>query len=53
MRMDIKLGVVVHTFNPSIQEAEAGGSQVQGQPGLHSGPSVKKTFKKLRRGKMR
>jgi hypothetical protein len=29
-------GVVVHAFNPSTQEAEAGGLQVQGQPGLHS-----------------
>jgi hypothetical protein len=25
----------VHACNNSIQEAEAGGSQVQGQPGLH------------------
>ena len=31
----IMLGMVAHTFNPSIQEAEAGGSLlVQGQPGL-------------------
>jgi hypothetical protein len=29
--------VVVHTFNPSTQEAETGGSLwVQGQPGLQS-----------------
>jgi hypothetical protein len=26
---------VVHICNPSIQEAEARRSQVQGQPGLH------------------
>jgi hypothetical protein len=31
-----KLGVVVHTYNPSNQEAEAGGSRVLGQPELHS-----------------
>ena len=32
-----KPGGVVHTFNPSTQEAEAGGSLwVQDQPGLHS-----------------
>jgi hypothetical protein len=29
-----KTGVVVHTSNPSMREAEAGGSQ--GQPGLQS-----------------
>jgi hypothetical protein len=29
----IKLGIVVHAFNPSPWEAEA---QVQGKPGLHS-----------------
>jgi hypothetical protein len=29
-----RLGVVVHAFNPSTQEAEAGG--VWGQPGLQS-----------------
>jgi hypothetical protein len=28
--------VVVHTYNPSTQEVEAGGSQVQSQPGLYS-----------------
>jgi hypothetical protein len=27
--------MVMHTCNPSIWEAEAGGSWVQGQPGLH------------------
>ena len=30
---DVKLGTVVHAFNPSIWEAEAGRSP--GQPGLH------------------
>jgi hypothetical protein len=29
-----KLGVVVHTCNPSTQDAEAGGSQVPGQATL-------------------
>lgn len=30
-------GGVVHVYNPSIQEIEAGGMlQAQGQPGLHS-----------------
>jgi hypothetical protein len=28
--------VVVHTFSPSALEAKAGGSIVQGQPGLQS-----------------
>jgi hypothetical protein len=27
--------IVVHAYNPSTQEVEAGGSQVQGQLGLH------------------
>jgi hypothetical protein len=27
---------LVHTFNPSTQEAEVGGLQVQGEPGLYS-----------------
>jgi hypothetical protein len=31
-----KLGVVVHSCNPSTWEAEAGGWGIQGQPGLHS-----------------
>lgn len=31
-----KPDVVTHTYNPTIQEAEAGGSQVQGQSGLQS-----------------
>jgi hypothetical protein len=30
------MGVVEHIYNSSIKEAEAGGSQVLGQPGLHS-----------------
>jgi hypothetical protein len=30
-----KSGMVVHTCNPSTQEAEAGGSGVGVQPGLH------------------
>jgi hypothetical protein len=28
--------MVVHTCNPSIEEAEGRASQIQGQPGLHS-----------------
>jgi hypothetical protein len=28
--------MAVHTWNPSTQDAEAGVSPVQGQPGLHS-----------------
>jgi hypothetical protein len=30
------ISVVVRTYNPSTQEAKAGGSGVQGQSGLHS-----------------
>jgi hypothetical protein len=29
-------GMVAHNCNPSFWKAETGGSQVQGQPGLHS-----------------
>jgi hypothetical protein len=29
-------GMAIQACNPSIQQAEAGGSQVQGQPGVHS-----------------
>jgi hypothetical protein len=33
----MKDGVVANPFNPSVQEAEAGGSlRVRSQPGLHS-----------------
>jgi hypothetical protein len=31
-----KLGMVAQACNPSIWKTEAGGSQVQGQPGLYS-----------------
>jgi hypothetical protein len=31
-----QLGMVVHTYNSSTQEAEVGGLRVRGQPGLHS-----------------
>jgi hypothetical protein len=34
IRKPIQLSVVVQTYNPSTQEAEAGGSQILGQ--LHS-----------------
>lgn len=30
------LGLVVHAYNPSIWETEAGGSQVRGQSDLHN-----------------
>jgi hypothetical protein len=32
----IRLGTVVYICNPSTWNADAGGLQVQGQPGLHS-----------------
>lgn len=31
----LKIGVVIHTCDFSIQETEAGGSQVPGHPGIH------------------
>jgi hypothetical protein len=31
------LGMMAYAYNPSIQEAKAGGSWVPGQPGIHSG----------------
>jgi len=53
--------MVVHTFNPSAQEAEAGRSmssglvwsteQVPGQPGLHRETVSKHTKKKKRKEK--
>jgi hypothetical protein len=42
-----ELGIVVHTDNPSPQEAGAGGSQVPGQPGLLSEITSKKEKKGL------
>lgn len=47
--------IVGSAFNPSIQEAEAGGSlQVQGQPGLHSEIlSQNKAYKTLERVEIR
>jgi hypothetical protein len=41
-----KPGIVAHISNPSTWEAEAGGSQVRGQPRLHS-ENVSKKKKKL------
>jgi hypothetical protein len=37
LKVNIRLLVVmvVHTYNPSTQKAEEGGSKVQGQPGLY------------------
>jgi hypothetical protein len=40
--MNEELGMVIHIYIPSILEAEAGGSQVLGQPGLHSEISSQK-----------
>jgi hypothetical protein len=34
--LPLKLGVLVYVCNPSTQEVETGGFQVQGQPELHS-----------------
>jgi hypothetical protein len=36
--------MVVHAYNPSTQEAEAGGSQVQRQPLLQSETMLQKQF---------
>jgi hypothetical protein len=45
--MGDKLGVVVHTYNPSTWKAEAEGSPVEVQPGLHiMKPSSTKKKKK-------
>lgn len=33
-----RMAIVVHTCNPSTPKAGAGGSQVQGQPGLRRDP---------------
>jgi hypothetical protein len=41
--------MVVHTYNPSTWEAEAGGSRVLGQPGLHS--DIYQERKKERKGR--
>jgi hypothetical protein len=40
--------VVAHTYSHSTQETEAGGSQVQGQPGLHSESLSQATTKILK-----
>jgi hypothetical protein len=39
-------GLVVHAYNPSTEEAEAGGFQTQGQPGLYSNLLSQKTNEK-------
>jgi hypothetical protein len=44
-----KLSVVVHSYNPSSWEAKAVGSQVQGQPGLHSETLHQNKQKKLKK----
>lgn len=35
-----KTGMMAHTYNPSPEEMEAGGSEVQGHPQLYSGFKV-------------
>jgi hypothetical protein len=37
---------VAHAYNPSTQEAGKGGSQVRGQPVLHSESLLKREVKK-------
>jgi hypothetical protein len=44
------LDMVVHTCNLSAQEAEAGGSQIWGQPELHSKTLSKKKKKMSEEG---
>jgi hypothetical protein len=46
LRLVSLLGIVVRACNPSNQEVEAGGSQVQGQSGLH-GENLCEQTKKL------
>jgi hypothetical protein len=36
MKKNFLVGIMVYTYNLSTPEAEAGVSQVQGQPGLYS-----------------
>jgi hypothetical protein len=48
--------MVVYVCDLSTQEAETGGSQVQGPPGLHSKsltPKIKKEIKKKKRTKIK
>jgi hypothetical protein len=42
----------VHTYNPNIQEVEAGGLGVWGQPGLLARPCIKKKKQKQTKTKM-
>jgi hypothetical protein len=35
MKTQMELSLAVHICNPSTQQPKSGGSQVQGQPGLH------------------
>jgi hypothetical protein len=44
------MGMMVHTYNPSIREAEAGRSQVGVQPALHS-DTLSQKKKKERKNK--
>jgi hypothetical protein len=40
--MNLELGMVLHTCNPSTEKVEAGGWQVWGQPWLHGKPLSQK-----------
>jgi hypothetical protein len=42
-----KVRLVVHVYNPSTQEVEVEGSQVQGQPGTQSQTPLQKERKKI------
>jgi hypothetical protein len=45
-----KLDMVAYTCNPSTGEVETGGSQVLGQPGLHSEILLQKKQKRKKNG---
>jgi hypothetical protein len=46
----LKPGIVVHTYNPGIQEAEAEESWIQSQPGLHR-ETLSQNHKELKKKK--
>jgi hypothetical protein len=49
--MLLEPGMVVHTYDPSPQEAEGGGSIVQGQPGLYNKTLSQTTATKMHASK--
>jgi hypothetical protein len=49
-KVNSKLGMMAHIYNPSTEEAEAGELQLQGQLGLHSETLSPKKRKKTSRG---